>query len=168
MGDPDQARDATHRYRGFTDALSAAGLLEAGPPLRVSFGAADLGAVADAVLAEAGVQALVCANDELALGLIRQLRKRGVRVPDDVAVTGWDDVMAARYTDLTTVRQPAREVGRVAAPTAAAVTLTLTDGRVVVWGSTDRSQEKAEKLAALLTVPGRSYDVSSPELATVK
>ena len=115
VGDPDQARDATHRYRGFTDALSAAGLLEAGPPLRVSFGAADLGAVADAVLGEAGVQALVCANDELALGLIRQLRKRGVRVPDDVAVTGWDDVMAARYTDLTTVRQPAREVGRVAA-----------------------------------------------------
>ena len=70
---------------------------------------------------------------------------------------------------LTTLRpEIAGQVGRVAAPTAAAVTLTLTDGRVVVWGSTDRSQEKAEKLAALLTVPGRSYDVSSPELATVK
>ncbi|MFT3832666.1 MAG: LacI family DNA-binding transcriptional regulator [Micropruina sp.] len=115
VGDPEQARDAAHRYRGFTDALSAAGLSEVRPPLRLRFGAAHLNAAANVVATNGRAQALVCANDELALGLIRQLRRRGVRVPDDVAVTGWDDVMAARYTDLTTVRQPAREVGRVAA-----------------------------------------------------
>ena len=41
-------------------------------------------------------------------------------------------------------------------------------GLSVVWGTTDRTDEKAEKLAALLTQPGRVYDVSSPGLPTVK
>ena len=50
----------------------------------------------------------------------------------------------------------------------ASITLTLTDGRVVVWGTTDHTEEKAEKLAALLTQPGHTYDVSSPDLPTVK
>lgn len=60
------------------------------------------------------------------------------------------------------------QVGRIAAPSVASITLTLTDGRTVVWGTTDRTEEKAEKLAALLTQPGRVYDVSSPDLPTVK
>ncbi|MGI9126505.1 MAG: cell division protein FtsQ/DivIB [Mycobacterium sp.] len=62
----------------------------------------------------------------------------------------------------------AAQVGRVAAPSVASVTLTLADGRTVVWGTTDRTDEKAGKLAALLTQPGRVYDVSSPDLPTVK
>ena len=62
----------------------------------------------------------------------------------------------------------AAQVSRVAAPSLASITLTLTDGRTVVWGTTDRTGEKAEKLAALLTQPGRVYDVSSPDLPTVK
>ena len=60
------------------------------------------------------------------------------------------------------------QVSRVAAPSVSSVTLTLADGRTVVWGTTDRTAEKAEKLAALLTQPGRVYDVSSPDLPTVK
>ncbi len=62
----------------------------------------------------------------------------------------------------------AGQVGRIAAPSVASITLTLTDGRVVVWGTTDHTDEKAEKLAALLTQPGHTYDVSSPDLPTVK
>jgi cell division protein FtsQ len=62
----------------------------------------------------------------------------------------------------------AGQIGRVAAPSVAAITLTLTDGRVVVWGTTDRTEEKALKLGALLTQPGQTYDVSSPDLPTVK
>jgi cell division protein FtsQ len=62
----------------------------------------------------------------------------------------------------------AGQVGRIAAPSVAAITLTLTDGRVVVWGTTDRTEEKALKLGALLTQPGQTYDVSSPDLPTVK
>ncbi|HEY5843041.1 MAG TPA: cell division protein FtsQ/DivIB [Mycobacterium sp.] len=70
---------------------------------------------------------------------------------------------------LTSLRpEVASQVGRVAAPSVASITLTLTDGRVVVWGTNDRTDEKAEKLGALLTQPGRTYDVSSPDLPTVK
>ena len=60
------------------------------------------------------------------------------------------------------------QVSRIAAPSVASITLTLADGRTVVWGTTDRTEEKADKLAALLTQPGRVYDVSSPDLPTVK
>ena len=60
------------------------------------------------------------------------------------------------------------QVSRIAAPSVASITLTLADGRTVVWGTTDRTDEKADKLAALLTQPGRVYDVSSPDLPTVK
>lgn len=59
------------------------------------------------------------------------------------------------------------QVSRVAAPSVSSVTLTLHDGRTVVWGTTDRTDEKSEKLTALLTQPGRVYDVSSPDLPTV-
>nr|WP_234812158.1 cell division protein FtsQ/DivIB [Mycolicibacter longobardus] len=62
----------------------------------------------------------------------------------------------------------AGQISRVAAPSVASITLTLADGRVVVWGNTDRTVEKAQKLAALLTQPGHTYDVSSPDLPTVR
>jgi LacI family transcriptional regulator len=59
--------------------------------------------------------AFVCANDELALGVLSELGAAGVDVPGAVLVTGWDDIMAARYAGLTTVRQPMRELGGTAA-----------------------------------------------------
>jgi cell division protein FtsQ len=70
---------------------------------------------------------------------------------------------------MTSLRpEVAAQVARIAAPSVAAITMQLTDGRQVVWGTTDRTEEKAVKLAALLTQPGRTYDVSSPDLPTVK
>jgi cell division protein FtsQ len=62
----------------------------------------------------------------------------------------------------------AAQVSRIAAPSVASITMTLTDGRTVIWGTAERTEEKAEKLAALLTRPGRIYDLSSPDLPTVK
>lgn len=80
-----------------------------------------------------------------------------------------DPATLAALKVLSTLRpEVAGEVGRIAAPSVSSITLTLTDGRVVIWGTTDRAAEKAEKLAALLTQPGRTYDVSSPDLPTVK
>lgn len=60
--------------------------------------------------------ALFAQNDRMAIGAIRALREAGYRVPDDVAIVGYDDnpVAAYCYPPLTTVRQPAREVGTVA------------------------------------------------------
>lgn len=75
---------------------------------------------------------------------------------------------AALQVMLALPPEVAGQVGRIAAPSVASITLTLLDGRVVVWGTTDRTDEKALKLAALLTQPGRTYDVSSPDLPTVK
>jgi LacI family transcriptional regulator len=56
---------------------------------------------------------VVCANDQMAIGVLRELQRAGVRVPADVAVTGFDDVHASRVIDppLTTVSQPLRELG---------------------------------------------------------
>jgi DNA-binding LacI/PurR family transcriptional regulator len=63
-------------------------------------------------------------SDLLAIGAITALRQRGLRVPADVSVVGYDDIPVARFVDpaLTTMRQPMREVGR------AALTMLL-DGR---------------------------------------
>jgi cell division protein FtsQ len=70
---------------------------------------------------------------------------------------------------MTSLRpEVAAQVARVDAPSVAAITLQLIDGRQVVWGTTDRTEEKALKLGALLTQPGQTYDVSSPDLPTVK
>lgn len=88
----------------------------------------------------------------------------------DVANPGPNDPATKAALQVLTALRPevASEVGRIAAPSVASITLTLGDGRVVTWGTTDRTEEKAEKLAALLTQPGHVYDVSSPDLPTVK
>ena len=61
-------------------------------------------------------RAIVCANDQTALGAMHALARRGLRVPADVAVTGFDDVPVARHLHppLTTVRQPMQELGATA------------------------------------------------------
>ncbi|WP_227999851.1 cell division protein FtsQ/DivIB [Mycolicibacterium sp. P1-5] len=88
----------------------------------------------------------------------------------DVDHPGPSDPPTRAALEVMTALRPevVAQVSRVAAPSVASVTLTLTDGRTVVWGTTDRTEEKAEKLAALLTQPGKVYDVSSPDLPTVK
>jgi cell division protein FtsQ len=88
----------------------------------------------------------------------------------DVATPGPSDPATKAALQVLMALRPevAGQVGRIAAPSVASITLTLGDGRVVIWGTTDRAGEKAEKLAALLTQPGRTYDVSSPDLPTVK
>jgi LacI family transcriptional regulator len=57
--------------------------------------------------------ALICANDLIALGAMQQLRLAGLRVPDDVAVTGIDDTPFGRVCEpeLTTIRQPVDQIG---------------------------------------------------------
>ena len=60
------------------------------------------------------LDAVFVASDLMAHGALRTLRQAGRRVPDDVAVIGFDDIEMAPYTDppLTTVRQPIQEIGR--------------------------------------------------------
>jgi LacI family transcriptional regulator len=58
--------------------------------------------------------AICSANDLLALGALQRLAARGIDVPDDVSVAGFDDISTAALTapSLTTVRLPLREMGR--------------------------------------------------------
>jgi LacI family transcriptional regulator len=59
---------------------------------------------------------IACANDQTALGVMYALAARGVDVPRDVAVTGFDDIPVARHLrpQLTTVRQPIQDLGATA------------------------------------------------------
>ncbi|CNE01149.1 LacI family transcriptional regulator [Mycobacterium tuberculosis] len=63
-----------------------------------------------------------CANDLLAIGLVNELTRLGVRVPEDIAVIGYDDIelAASAAVPLTTIRQPRRELGWEAAELALA------------------------------------------------
>ena len=109
--------DMRDRYEGFCLAHTDRGL-EPSDPVRIPIEEADGVRFAERFLAgDHDADAVVCANDELALAVLDRLTRAGVRVPDDVAITGWDDVMAARYVrpGLTTVRQPVREIGALAA-----------------------------------------------------
>jgi LacI family transcriptional regulator len=61
--------------------------------------------------------AAFCANDLLALGLLQECATLGIRVPEDLAIVGYDDIdfAAAATVPLTSVRQPRRQLGRMAA-----------------------------------------------------
>jgi LacI family transcriptional regulator len=111
-----QAAAAADRRRGIQDALVAAGL---GPEtlLVVDGGGTVEGgaaAVPSLLAATPRPTAVVGFNDLTAIGLLRGLRAAGLRVPDDMAVVGFDDIELAAWTDppLTTVRQPTEELGR--------------------------------------------------------
>ena len=69
-------------------------------------------------------EAMFALNDPMALGVMEAMRERGLRVPDDMALVGFDDVQSARYLGLTTVRSPMREMGRAASEAA----INLVDG----------------------------------------
>ena len=71
------------------------------------------GAAGAAVLLDHGVDAIFCANDATAVGALRVIRERGLQVPEDVALAGFDDLDFAAHLDppLTTVRQGVREQG---------------------------------------------------------
>jgi LacI family transcriptional regulator len=64
--------------------------------------------------------AIFAVTDESAAGVIEAARSRGLRVPEDVSIVGFDDTPLARLLSppLTTVRQPLREMGQVALRTA--------------------------------------------------
>jgi cell division protein FtsQ len=90
--------------------------------------------------------------------IVLDLRRAG---PGDDATRAALDVLAALPRDLR------GQVQRIAAPTAAQVTLVLTKDRTVSWGTSDASARKALVLHTLLHRSGHRYDVSSPDLVTV-
>lgn len=117
IGDPDAAVDVRERFEGFKAAHQKR-RLRAAAPVRCRFDEASGVKGVDRLLRMKEIpDGLVCANDLLAVSVMTYLQDRGLNVPDDMAITGWDDILAARYTRprLTTARQPVRELAAVAA-----------------------------------------------------
>jgi DNA-binding LacI/PurR family transcriptional regulator len=126
-----QSQTAHLRMRGYRDALCAAGMTLF-PDLVCEvdrYGRADGAAAVRRLLASGPPpDAVFCFNDLLALGALRALHEAGLRVPDDVAVVGWDDVEDGRFSTptLTTIRPDKQLIASIAVDFLAA---RLGDGR---------------------------------------
>ncbi len=118
LGDEFGLHSDAERYRGYSSLMTDAGLslddqLVAhgdGKPEGAQVAAQRLLGISDAPTA------ILCYNDMSALGVMSEATKRGIRIPDDLSITGFDDIFFAPYLwpPLTTVRQPMKELGRSA------------------------------------------------------
>ena len=118
VGDPTGSPDVTARWQGFRAAHKAAGLPQPRQPVRVAMQQHDGVQALEELLREGDLpEGVVCANDETALGVLVGALARRIAVPEDIRITGFDDVpMAALVSPpLTTVRQPIRELAATAA-----------------------------------------------------
>lgn len=127
---PTASVSAIARVEGFRSACAQAGLPPDAVVVRHTRFDRDAALVAaDEVLAEdAGTTAVVASSDTQAVGVMEAARRRGLRIPEDLSVIGYDDTYLAAWTTpaLTSVRQPVEEIGRVALRTV----LRLADGEV--------------------------------------
>lgn len=117
LGAPEHSPEVLERYRGYEAALHTAGI-DLDPALRVDAVTTEQSGH-DAVLAllDRGQQfdAVFGASDLIAIGAMRGLAERGLRIPDDIAVVGFDDIAMASNVSpsLTTVAQDTRRAGRL-------------------------------------------------------
>ncbi|MCT2591722.1 LacI family DNA-binding transcriptional regulator [Streptomyces sp. N2-109] len=120
-GGPQRSVPARERLHGYREALEAAGL-DADPALTLHDAfRADAGARMAATLLgrEDPPTAIFAGSDAIAMGVLQAARAHGLDLPGDLSVVGFDDTYGALWTDppLTTVHQPLRDMGRVAART---------------------------------------------------
>lgn len=113
-GPPDMS-PGVDRLAGYRDALEVAGLPADEALAATGDFSEEGGRAAMRALLERGPgpDAVFAASDPMALGALRYLKERGARVPEDVAVAGFDDSETGRHTDppLTSVHQPLAEMG---------------------------------------------------------
>ncbi|MGW5050527.1 LacI family DNA-binding transcriptional regulator [Actinokineospora sp. NPDC004072] len=105
------------RLGGLAEAFGAVGVEWSGVRVVERFDhttASGASAAAQLLDADPQVTALICTSDILALGALTEARRRGLRVPQDLTVTGFDGIADADRAGLTTVRQPVLEKGRAA------------------------------------------------------
>jgi LacI family transcriptional regulator len=119
---PPRSPDSKERFVGFARALTDAGLTAPGAPeAHGGFTEAGGARAVEEILAARRTppRAIVFGNDEMAIGGLGVLRRHKLRVPADVAVTGFDDIATGRHVrpSLTTVRQPMHEIGQTAVRT---------------------------------------------------
>jgi LacI family transcriptional regulator len=119
VGGPPGRHDADERLRAYADMLATAGVAFDARLVAPANYVESGGLAAMNMLLDRGLPftAAFAANDDSAYGALLALHRRGLRVPDDVSVVGFDDVSHSAFSlpPLTTVRQPLRELGREAA-----------------------------------------------------
>ena len=107
------------RFDGYRAALAAAGVLPCAELIAESDFTADGGYAAASSLFDLDVRptAIFASSDNMAVGALKAARERGLLVPDDLSIVGFDDIEVARSVSpqLTTIRQPLEEMGRMAA-----------------------------------------------------
>lgn len=121
---PEGNYDAAQRHEGWRNTMLEAGLAPSPDLVYAGDYSEQSGrAAAEAMLAsrKSLPDAIFSCNDAMALGILAVLREQGKRVPEDVALVGFDDVESARHLGLTSVRIPMRELGRTAAGMALAL-----------------------------------------------
>lgn len=113
LAGPDDSTEAVLRAEAFQAEIVAAGLPEL--PIVHGIWSPEAGYQAASQL-DPSATAIMCANDHMAIGVIHYLAERGISVPADVSVVGFDDVPEAAHVvpPLTTVRQDFRRVGELA------------------------------------------------------
>lgn len=115
---PKNSRDAVDRVQGFLDACEEAGIRGGDRLVLTGDFLEESGARAAERLLETGElpTAVFAANDMMAVGAIRFLRRRGLRIPEDLAFVGFDDVELASYFEpaLTTMHVPLEEMAALA------------------------------------------------------
>jgi DNA-binding LacI/PurR family transcriptional regulator len=106
--------DAQEREAGWRSALEKRGAPVAEPLVGADWTARAGYEFGQRIAADLDVTAVFCANDHMALGLLRALQQAGHRVPEDISVVGFDDMPETEYfgPSLTTVRQDFDELGR--------------------------------------------------------
>ncbi|HEY1805646.1 MAG TPA: LacI family DNA-binding transcriptional regulator [Terracidiphilus sp.] len=118
VGDRSGYQTETERLEGYKQALAGAGIaFDAEHAVHGDGWPGGAAAAMEALLKTAEPPTAVCCyNDMTAMGVMRAIRARGLRVPEDVSVTGFDDLFFAEFLEppLTTVRQPMRRMGEMA------------------------------------------------------
>ncbi|MBC7551422.1 MAG: LacI family DNA-binding transcriptional regulator [Cellulomonas sp.] len=117
---PDRFVPAQRKVVSFAENLRRhLGIADAASHIVSTLFTVEGGQAAAGVLITSGHTAIVCGSDLMALGAIRAARARGLRVPEDISVVGYDDSPLMAFTDppLTTVRQPALAMGEAAVAT---------------------------------------------------
>lgn len=142
---PERFVPAARKIEGFR-AACAQHLSDPDPPVEVSLYSVEAGGATLPTLLEAGCTGVVCGSDLMALGVIHAARARGLRVPEDLSVIGFDDSPLVAFTDppLTTLRQPVAHIVQAATSTLLAMLTGTTVARhemtftpeLVVRGST--------------------------------
>ena len=121
LGDQLGHQSNAERLEGYRQALREAGIRFQRRLVALGDGRPEGGAAAMAELLARPEQptAVFSYNDMSALGAMREIRKRSLRIPDDISIVGFDDLYISRYLDppLTTMRQPMRNMGRMAMET---------------------------------------------------